>query len=108
VAQLAHRHNLNVHLSASPAGGLTAMIALPGPLIGLEPPVLDGETELVADALALEESNAPRPLDALPRRDGATPVPALLVDDAQPDGQPEFDAQPWLALLQDRPPEAKP
>ena len=30
VAQLAARHGLVVHLAASPAGGLTAMIALPG------------------------------------------------------------------------------
>jgi signal transduction histidine kinase len=109
VAQLAARHNLNVHLSASPAGGLTAMIALPGVLIGIEPPVLDGETELVAEPPAFEASDAPRPLDALPRRDSATPVPALYVDDApHADAEPEFDAQPWLALLQDRAPEAEP
>jgi signal transduction histidine kinase len=107
VAQLATRHNLNVHLSASPAGGLTAMIALPGALTGLEPPVLDGETELVAQPPALPESGAPRPLDALPRRDSATPIEALLVDDPQQSGvEPEFDAQPWLALLQDRAPES--
>ena len=36
VAQLASRHGLIVHLAASPAGGLTAMVALPAELLGMK------------------------------------------------------------------------
>ncbi len=69
VAQLASRHNLAVHLSASPGGGLTATIALPGPVIGIV--AAEGPIEPDAAVPADGDADAPRPVEALPRR---TPV----------------------------------
>jgi signal transduction histidine kinase len=74
VAQLASRHGLVVHLAASPAGGLTAMIALPAELIGMKsaPAVVAPD-----DAASLFEPGSDpneRPPLALPRR-GSAPDP---------------------------------
>ena len=71
VAQLAARHSLSVHLAASPAGGLTAMIGMPGVLLGLTnapaPEAPSGASALVEAAPREPE----RPPLALPRRESA-------------------------------------
>ncbi len=71
VAQLASRHGLAVHLAASPAGGLTAMIALPAELIGMkrEPAVVAPDNAASLFEPAADPSERP-PL-ALPRRGSA-------------------------------------
>ncbi|MDQ1460966.1 MAG: hypothetical protein QOI08_2450 [Actinomycetota bacterium] len=77
VAQLAARHGLTVHLAASPAGGLTAMVALPGVLLGLAPAPAVDEAVVETPPAASEEVDRPAP--ALPRRgpvaDPASPAP---------------------------------
>ena len=89
VAQLAQRHGLGVHLAASPAGGITAMIGLPPVLLGMQPaPEVDqpGVTE-PADGDVVEEAVPlpTRPLAALPRRDAAPEV------ETEPVAAPEAD-----------------
>jgi signal transduction histidine kinase len=89
VAQLAARHGLGVHLAASPAGGITAMVALPAVLLGEHAPPADMAFDaVVAGALGgtPPEARPPevlgtgaadsgeRPATALPRREGASPV----------------------------------
>ncbi len=75
VAQLAARHHLNVQLVASPAGGLTAMIALPAVLLGMtnapttEAPAAPPEIDQPAN-------EAERPALALPRRESAAELAA--------------------------------
>ncbi len=79
VAQLAARHGLTVHLAASPAGGLTAMVALPGRTARRD--------ELAARRPAAEASRfAPHdrptlnaPPDGLPRRESAPSAPAAPI-----------------------------
>jgi hypothetical protein len=70
VAQLAARHGLTVHLVASPAGGLTAMVALPAVLLGLKPAPAP---EVAEDGAApeLPVADPERPAIALPRRESA-------------------------------------
>jgi signal transduction histidine kinase len=84
VAQLAARHNLSVHLSASPSGGLTATIVLRGPVIGMAD--VDAPVESDADSDSESDADAPRPVVALPRR---TPVA-----DAEPAAAPTPGATP--------------
>jgi signal transduction histidine kinase len=89
VAQLAQRHGLGVHLAASPAGGLTAMIGLPPVLLGMQPaPDVDqsgvtegADREVVEGVVPLPT----RPLAALPRRDAAPDV------ETEPATAPEAD-----------------
>ena len=57
VAQLATRHGLGVHLAASPAGGITATIALPSALLGGE----DAPDESEPPPPALPLPSCPRP-----------------------------------------------
>ncbi len=81
VAQLAARHGLAVHLAASPAGGLTAMIALPAELIGMK---AEPAVQAPDNAAALFETMpdpSERPPLALPRRGSpsdAVPAPPDL------------------------------
>ncbi len=81
VAQLASRHGLSVHLAASPAGGLTAMIALPGVLVGMK----DLPAAAVPDtAASLFETPAPdgeRP-PLLPRRESAADAAPISFRDS--------------------------
>src|SRR5712691_7504739 len=75
VAQLAARHGLTVHLVASPAGGLTATIALPAVLLGLEnAPFIERSGATAPGAPSTAEPE--RPVVGLPRRETATDVPA--------------------------------
>jgi len=68
VAQLAARHSLTVHLASSPAGGLTAMVALPTSLLGMKstPVAEPGSTPPTAGPPS--GGDATRPPAALPRR----------------------------------------
>lgn len=73
VAQLAARHGLTVHLAASPAGGLTATVALPGVLLGLAPaPEVEAP---VAETPPAPTDEVDRPAPALPRRGTAAETP---------------------------------
>jgi signal transduction histidine kinase len=73
VAQLARRHGLGVHLAASPAGGLTAMVGLPPVLLGMvvEDAPVDGVEAPDTDP---DVASLPtRPVAALPRRGEPAP-----------------------------------
>jgi signal transduction histidine kinase len=73
VAQLARRHGLGVHLAASPAGGLTAMVGLPPVLLGMvveDAPVDGAEAPRTDPDVA---SLPTRPVAALPRRGEPAP-----------------------------------
>jgi len=101
VAQLASRHGLSVHLAASPAGGLTAMIWLPAVLLGIT-------NAPVAPAPAAAEPVAPnaeaeRPAAGLPRRGAVTDAPP--VDDRDATAAIAFRAAPAPPPL---PPELSP
>jgi signal transduction histidine kinase len=78
VAQLAARHGLTVHIAASPAGGLTATVALPAVLLGLEnAPSIEGPGDATAPVAPATEPE--RPVVGLPRRETApTDAPARL------------------------------
>jgi signal transduction histidine kinase len=111
VAQLARRHELSVHLAASPASGLTAMMLLPAALLGIKnaPSVEAPEATAATDTPSTGE--AERPVVALPRRESATetappapsrgagapiafraaPAPPLLPPELTP--EPESDDQ---------------
>ncbi len=72
VAQLARRHGLSVHLAASPASGLTAMVLLPGALLGIKnAPAVEAPEATVA-TVTPSTGDAERPVVALPRRESAT------------------------------------
>ncbi|MDQ1434552.1 MAG: hypothetical protein QOF59_1368, partial [Actinomycetota bacterium] len=82
VAQLAGRHGLTVHLAASPAGGLTAMVALPGVLLGLAPaPVVE---EPVVEVAPAATADVERPASALPRRGSSAESVAPAATTASP------------------------
>jgi anti-sigma regulatory factor (Ser/Thr protein kinase) len=81
VAQLAARHGLTVHIAASPAGGLTATVALPAVLLGLEnAPSIEGPDDATAPTAPIAPATEPeRPVVGLPRREtAATDTPARL------------------------------
>jgi signal transduction histidine kinase len=99
VAQLAQRHGLGVHLAASPAGGITAMIGLPPVLLGMQPApeVPEADVAEPIEAAAVVEAAEPlpaRPVAALPRRDSAPEAETeSLVSAPEPNGPaPEHDA----------------
>jgi hypothetical protein len=110
VAQLAARHALGVHLAASPAGGITAMVALPAVLLGEQaPPAVDDVLDGPVEELALGAAAVPPPLEtrgdrgatqrpaaALPRRDSSAPF-----DDAPPlvHREPDFDPVDFAAAV---------
>lgn len=122
VAQLAARHGLSVHLAASPAGGLTAMMWLPVALLGMQnaaavevpvipAPTLDqvtGEPERPVAGLPRRESVADTapiaplalaPLDSEPEPAApiafrAAPAPAPLPPELSPDGPPDLHVVP--------------
>ena len=75
VAQLAARHGLTVHLAASPGGGLTAGIAVPAELLGLQnaPGATPVERTAPIDPATGESA---RPAAGLPRREAAEAPPA--------------------------------
>ncbi len=75
VAQLAARHGLTVQLAASPAGGLTAMVALPGALLGLAPAQTNEPPAEVAAPVATPSGEPERPVTALPRRESGAETP---------------------------------
>jgi signal transduction histidine kinase len=96
VAQLAARHGLAVQLVASPAGGLTAMIALPGVLLGLKNEPMPAAPD---DAAALFDSplrDAERPPLGLPRREPVAEAAPISFRDASssPSPAPEVAAGP--------------
>jgi len=92
VGQLAARHGLQVHLAASPTGGLTAMI-------GLSPEVLGGhaasaDVPVAPDPTDLNDDERP----ALVRRESgahaATPAPQPMLDLEAPPPAPDVTAPP--------------
>jgi signal transduction histidine kinase len=108
VAQLARRHGLSIHLAASPASGLTAMILLPVALLGLKnaPPVEAPAATAATDTPAT--GAAERPVVALPRRESpaetAPPAPsraaaapiAFRAAPAPPPLPPELTPEPEI------------
>ena len=113
VGQLAARHELTVHLAASPGGGLTAMIVLPAALLGITPPAPASAVDV--DALppdTLDVTAAERPTLTLPRRESAAddvPEPAAA-SDAEVLAAPEAAvvALPMLSLAPEPEPETEP
>lgn len=87
VAQLAQRHGLGLHLAASPAGGITAMVGLPPVLLGMQPApeVVEADTAVATDDVVAVPL-PPRPVAALPRRDAA---PESEPESGAP--EPEFE-----------------
>ncbi len=75
VAQLAARHGLTVQLAASPAGGLTAMVALPSALLGLAPVQPNERPAEVAAPVVPPSAEPERPVTALPRRESGAETP---------------------------------
>ena len=113
VAQLATRHGLGVHLAASPAGGITATIALPSALLGGEEtsadepaaPALPRRVALVPAEPAPEPVPEPDPAPgppAIPVRDddavAAMSAFALLAGTGASEGSSEPEPAP-LALV---------
>ncbi|HWS45215.1 MAG TPA: ATP-binding protein, partial [Acidimicrobiia bacterium] len=98
VAQLAKRHDLAVHLTASPAGGVTALIALPAEMLGLAPPRpvadTDGDTG-PAGPDRVEAAGAAPPV-ALPRRAAVASVAPLA--DVEPEPAPVPEPAAWVVL----------
>ena len=120
VAQLAARHDLAVSLTASPDGGLTALVALPGVLVGIEAaaPI---ELPVVEPVPVAESADVERPAEGLPRREVASvdePDPEPAVAEAAADDvvvvppalalvpEPEDEPQPEPEMFWDRPSEA--
>ncbi len=73
VAQLAARHGLGVHLAASPAGGLTAMMSVPPALLG------GAVAPSLPDTVVADEAPRPAIAPELPKRGASAPAPADAV-----------------------------
>jgi signal transduction histidine kinase len=98
VAQLAARHGLDVHLGASPAGGLTAAVGLPASLLdGAAAPDMPRPEVPRLDMPRLDVPPAASAPPALPRRDGAPAEPVLAIV-VEPDVQPPPPVAPIAAL----------
>ena len=102
VGQLAARHGLTVHLAASPTGGLTAMVALPAPLLGGQTaPQLDEAPPAPGD---LNDDERPALVRREPAASAAEPAPLHL--DEPPVAPPV--APPVLALAPEPVPQPEP
>jgi signal transduction histidine kinase len=96
VAQLAARYGLGVHLAASPAGGITATVAVPMSLLG---GAAAPEAEPVRDVDDVDDVDEPV-VAALPRR-GAPPEPdsdAVFAVLAEPETSEVVPEPPSVAL----------
>ncbi len=108
VAQLAARHGLGVLLTASPLGGITAMIALPAVLLGRQAPPL----EPAPAVLVVDEPEPERPELALPRREAPPDLPVRapsgFSEHLRPDVATDAPLDDVLSAYAAAPPEPEP